>query len=436
VATGAEDSHDGAGSSDGTVDGSNDGSGSTCGGHACNGIVYIESNDPAANSIIGFQRAADGSLSSRATRTFKTGDLGITAGPDQRLGPLDSDQNLVMSADQTLLYAVNSGGNTISVFQIGGDGLQQVPGSPFDSGGQNPVSIGIARGVVHVVNKAASGAVTPNYALLAARGAALQAIPGTTLEADIGASPSIAYITPDQRFMFGTRFLDGARPMSAPVGQIDAFRVEDDGRLTPVDGAPYALPPDTSGIEPPPPPVALNMVAHPKRSILYVGFPTRNQIGVYTYDPSCGTLTFVRTVPNSGKAVCWFLINAEASQMYTVNSVSGTLSVYDLSKPLEPVETSAIQLKQAMSGPPFIDAMGMKQTVTSQPFEFAFDREQKHLYVVSQRATTNADDPTGNYLHTLSIATDGTLSEPGDPIDLRDVAVPPAARPQGVLVVR
>jgi hypothetical protein len=101
-----------------------------------------------------------------------------------------------------------------------------------------------------------------------------------------------------------------------------------------------------------------------------------------------------------------------------------------------PVEVSALALAKAVSGPPFVDAMGMTETNTSQPFEIAFDQEQRHMYVVSQRVTTNADDLAGNYLHTLSIAADGSLSEPSDPIDLRDAGVAATARPQGLVVAQ
>ena len=47
-------------------------------------------------------------------------------------GPFDSDQNLIENASGTLLFAVNSGSNTIAVFHIQSDGsLAPVHGSPF-----------------------------------------------------------------------------------------------------------------------------------------------------------------------------------------------------------------------------------------------------------------------------------------------------------------
>jgi hypothetical protein len=288
---------------------------------------------------------------------------------------------------------------------------------------------------MHIVNKAVAGTSPPSYTAATVREGTLAVIPAATFDAPIGGSPSIAFIAPNKRLMFGTEFFDGARATQAPVEQIDSFVLSTNGTLRPAPGSPYTLPPDTSGMTPSPQPLALNLVAHPTAKVLYVGFFSRSQIGVYTYNATTGELTFVRAVPNSGTGNGWFLINKRATRLYSVNSGSATISVFDIADPLKPVELKALELKNAMIGPPFVDAMGVTQTVTSAPFQFAFDPDQTHLYVVSQRVTTNASDPTGNFLHTLDIAADGTLTEPVDPIDLRTLSVPPRARPQGVVVV-
>jgi 6-phosphogluconolactonase (cycloisomerase 2 family) len=156
-------------------------------------------------------------------------------------------------------------------------------------------------------------------------------------------------------------------------------------------------------------------------------------LAVYDYDPN-GSLSFINTFPNSGKGIRSFLINAQATRLYTVNSASASISTYDLTEPRAPSENFSITLKLAKAGPPFVDAMGTPQTVTSQPFQVAFDDNQSHVYAISQRVTTNASDTAGNYLHVLSIDDDGGLSEPGEPIDLRNVGVGAIARPQGVVV--
>jgi hypothetical protein len=77
------------------------------------------------------------------TQTASAGGIGVFDGTFA-LGPFDSDQNLTEDRAGTMLFAVNSGSNTIAVFDIQQDGgLVPVSGSPFPSGGSDPVSVGL-----------------------------------------------------------------------------------------------------------------------------------------------------------------------------------------------------------------------------------------------------------------------------------------------------
>jgi 6-phosphogluconolactonase (cycloisomerase 2 family) len=66
----------------------------------------------------------------------------------------------------------------------------------------------------------------------------------------------------------------------------------------------------------------------PRHPLLYVGFVMLNRMGVYRYSRD-GGLHFLRTVPNSGQAMCWILANADASRLYTTNTADNSVSVYD-----------------------------------------------------------------------------------------------------------
>jgi hypothetical protein len=119
------------------------------------GLVYVESNisTPGGNSILAFRRDADGRLSPLPGSPFLTGGTGVVD-PSLKLGPFDSDQNVIANPEHTLLFAVNSGSNSVAVFHIESDGsLVAVNGSPFPSGGVNPVSVGLAGNILVVVNK-------------------------------------------------------------------------------------------------------------------------------------------------------------------------------------------------------------------------------------------------------------------------------------------
>lgn len=107
-------------------------------------VVYVTSNNPnpGQNSVLAYRRnPANGKLTlignflTRGTSVFNA---------DEHLGPDDSDQELIASPDHQLLFAVNSGSNTIAVFRINSNGsLTHVHGSPFPSGGVQPVSLGL-----------------------------------------------------------------------------------------------------------------------------------------------------------------------------------------------------------------------------------------------------------------------------------------------------
>jgi 6-phosphogluconolactonase (cycloisomerase 2 family) len=366
--------------------------------------VYVESDDPNGNAIFGFARHPDGSLTPLPGSPYPAGGLGIT--PTFNLGPFDSDQNVIVNPAHTLLFAVNGGSDTIAVFSIGANGaLTHVAGSPFPSGGSNPVSVGLAGDVLCVVNQDQDpghpGQFLPDYTSfrVSAHGR-LTPIPNSTVFVDAGASPSQALISPDNRLMFSAEFLGGL---------LRSFQIAPNGRLFPATALP--LPPAVfAGTGSPPNP--LGLAVHPTKRILYVDFVTISRIGIYHYNAE-GDLRFLRTVPDSGKAPCWALVNKNATRLYASNTGDHSVTVYDISHdPTEPVEIQHVVLKG-----------------TGSNFEFALDSTGKWLHVINQQSAP-AQDVTANALNVLHVAPDGTLTEvPSSPTLL---PVPNLVRPQGV----
>src|SRR5207237_3219622 len=134
--------------------------------------------------------------------------------PTFALGPFDSDQNVIVNPSHTLLFAVNGGSDTIAVFSINDDGsLTPVKGSPFPSGGSNPVSVGLARDeVLCVVNQDQDpghpGRYLPNYtSFRVTNEGRLIPIPWSTFFVDAGSSPSQALVSPDGGVLLGAEFL-------------------------------------------------------------------------------------------------------------------------------------------------------------------------------------------------------------------------------------
>ena len=55
-----------------------------------------------------------------------------------------------------------------------------------------------------------------------------------------------------------------------------------------------------------------------------------NKLGVYQYKHD-GSLRFIRAVPNNGAAICWLRTNRSGTRLYTSNTGTNSITVYDLS---------------------------------------------------------------------------------------------------------
>src|ERR1700722_11556201 len=111
------------------------------GGHFGGGgahAVFVQTDNIAGNQIVAYHRNHDGTLS--LANTFATGGLGGVLNGSM-VDHLGSQGSLASDPTHGLLYAVNAGSNTVSVFSVYGDqlDLRQV----VSSGGTFPVSIAV-----------------------------------------------------------------------------------------------------------------------------------------------------------------------------------------------------------------------------------------------------------------------------------------------------
>jgi 6-phosphogluconolactonase (cycloisomerase 2 family) len=387
-------------------------------------IIYVETNNYQnnQNAILAYKRKDNGTLEQLPGSPYATGGEGV-GNPEQVLGPNDSDTQIEFSADNKFLLAVNSGTHTIAVFRIQSDGsLVAVPGSPFPSGGQTPVSIAVGGQYVYVVNKSHDlvHPITqaPNYTVFTMDGEGkLTQVPSSTVESTPGSSPAQVLLSNDGKFLFGADFLGFM--LNPAKGTLRSFTVGTDGKITPVHGTPQAIP-GMGG--------ALGLWQHPKANVLYVGFPLQAKVGIYDINNNTGELNFRSTV-DAGPAACWIRTTKDGNYMYVINSAENSVTVYNSSNPQSPSLIQRIVLKN--SGPTY-QFMGMP-FVTSEGFSLDFSPTEDYLYIVSQH--TNPDFSIGNYnyLHALRVGDDGKLSELADPIQL---PVPATLRPQGTAVYR
>jgi 6-phosphogluconolactonase len=134
--------------------------------------VYTMSNDPSGNSILGFARAADGSLS-------PSGSFTPTGGKGTGMG-LGNQHGLIFDQTQSLFFAVNAGDNTISMLSLKPDGSIELL-SNVDSGGVSPISVTVFGSVVYVVNAGrAADSVAANISGFKIMGKNLSPIAGST----------------------------------------------------------------------------------------------------------------------------------------------------------------------------------------------------------------------------------------------------------------
>lgn len=384
-------------------------------------VIYLETNDyhEGRNAILAYRVSSDGVLSTVSGSPFFTRGTGI-ANPNQVLGPNDSDGQLQVSEDGKFLLAVNSGSNSIAVFRIQTDGsLTPVAGSPFPSGGQTPVSIGMNGNNVFVVNKSddpmSPPTFKPNYATFTLdNGGRLSATPSSFFETTAGCSPALALVSRDGKYIFGADFLGFS--LTPAQGTLRSFSVDGSGKLSPVDGTPYTLT-GAGG--------ALGLCQHPSGDILYVGFPMQAKVGVYGINESSGALTYQTSFP-AGAFACWMRTTKSGHYLYVLNSTENTVSQFDASNAQLPSRIGKITLR--WSGPGFM-AMG-KSISTSEAFALALSPDEKFLFVLSQHANPDFSMPNYNVFHVLAVGANGTLSEPNLPLQL---PVDATMRPQGLV---
>ncbi len=186
------------------------------------GHAYTDDNTAVSNTVAGFDRHADGSLTPISGSPFPVGGAGLGAG-------LPSQGAIQLSSDGRYLLAADAGSNQISVLRVGFNGIPQPVGAPVSSGGGEPLSIAVSGNLVYVAN---AGASAPNITgfILAPNGS-LNPLPGSTVSLPAGSGPDDVLIDPRGRRLVVD--LDN-------TSTIASFHVRHDGLLVAAPGSPIA----------------------------------------------------------------------------------------------------------------------------------------------------------------------------------------------------
>ncbi|MFJ4922852.1 lactonase family protein [Streptomyces sp. NPDC088725] len=116
--------------------------------------VFVQTDNTGGNQIVAYHRAPDGSL--HRTETYGTGGRGgVLTG--SVVDHLASQGSLAYDRAHHLLYAVNAGSDTITVFSVDGERLHRE--QIISSGGTFPVSVTVHEDRVYVLNARKGGAI-------------------------------------------------------------------------------------------------------------------------------------------------------------------------------------------------------------------------------------------------------------------------------------
>ena len=340
------------------------------------GHVYVNDNTAGANTIAGFDRHSDGSLTPIEGSPFNAGGQGT--------GTIVGSQGALQSSgDGRYLLAVDAGSNQISVLRILRDGrLRRVGRGPVSSGGVEPISIAVHDNLVYVANEGDKTTGTgSNYTgFRLNEGGQLVPIEGSTVNLPNTANPG------DILFNSTGRNLIGVEVGTTVAGTflIDSFAVDEDGRIRPAAGSPFpaqAAGPFGSEFSPVNPAHLYVSNAH--------GGAGNGSVSAFKV-ARAGALSSIGSspFPDGQTAPCWVEISHDGAYLWTVNTASTTISSYRI------LADGSLSL---------VTSTAFKSGAGIRPFDARLSADGSTLYVVNAAiAKVSAFAVTGGLLSELA----------------------------------
>jgi 6-phosphogluconolactonase (cycloisomerase 2 family) len=329
-------------------------------------LVFVQTNELTGNRIVVFERERNGRLEREAV--YATGGRGAFAAPGTVSDTLASQDSLVYDSGRSLLFAVNAGSDTVSVFRVSNERLRLTDVVP--SGGDFPASVAVFGDLVYVLNAGNDGRLQG----FEIRGGQLRPLDGSSRSLGLAnadppnflTSPGQVGFTPDGRKLIVTT--------KASRSTIDVYRVRQDGRLTqnPVLNSsatpvPFAFTFDRSGR-------------------LVSGEAGTSSVTTYTIGGD-GVLTNAQSLSDNQAALCWIV--PARGFFYVSNTASNTLSGYRIS---------------AAGTPSLVTPSGIVATTPAGPIDMAVSSRGNFLY---------AQTGTAGTVEEYHVERDGTLTHLG-----------------------
>lgn len=274
------------------------------------GHVYVNDNTAKANTVAGFDRHADGTLTPLPGSPFAAGGAGSGSG-------LSSQGAIQISSDGRYVLAVDAGSNQISVLRIKHDGALKLI-HVVASGGTEPVSVAEHLGLVYVANAGSGGSNYTGFSLTPDGN--LQPLPNSTFALPDGAQPGDVLFNSTGANLVGTRI---------GTSEIDSFTVGSGGLLTAAPGSPFpaqGVGPFGSEFRP----------TNPGQLFVSNAHNTGEHSGTVSAFrvSSTGVLSSIGASPfaDSQTAPCWVEISHDGRFLFTVNTASGSISRYRIAR--------------------------------------------------------------------------------------------------------
>ena len=273
-------------------------------GRGADHAVFVQTDNTAGNQIVAYHRAADGTLT--AANTYATGGLGgVLAG--SVVDHLASQGSLVYDQRHALLYAVNAGSNTVSVFSVRSDRLDLI--QVLGSGGTFPVSVAVHGDVVYVLNAEDGGNVQGYFVLFNH----LIPIPGSNRPLGLNPAATPQFTNTPGQVAFSP---DGSQLVvttKANGNDIDVFGVGPFGLLS----ANPVVNPEPGTV---PFAISLDHAGH-----LVIAEAGTNALATFRINPD-RTITQLAAVPTGQAATCW--VAPVDGLFYASNAGSASVTGY------------------------------------------------------------------------------------------------------------
>jgi 6-phosphogluconolactonase (cycloisomerase 2 family) len=341
------------------------------------GVVFAQTDGLTGNQVVAFDRATDGTLSQAGT--YATGGVGgqLTGSVVDHTA---SQGAVAYDASANLLYTVNAGSDTITVFAVHGDQLTRL--QVISSGGQFPVSITRHGSLVFVLNARGGGSISGFLRV----GRTLVAIPSWHRELGFNPNPSPEFTSTPAEVSFSP---NGAELVVATKGDGSGFSVFRVGVF-----GPSATPTVTTVPGAVPFGFGFDEYGHLVASEAGTNAAATFALGRH------GAVTELDTALTAQHATCWAVVAGDKT--YVSNAGSGNLTGYQIGE-----DGSLTLLGNFAAEAGTVDA--------------AASPDGKFLYV---------ENGAGGVIDTFSIGQNGTLTKLGN------TTLPGGAGAEGIAVAR